>query len=528
MFTAKDPKVEQHLKNLEKHLSEENPVLLSTVKTFRQLDWIARRIGFLDEDESYAMRVPWWPLVSVLGTFSAGKSTFINHYLGMKLQITGTQAVDEKFTVLTFSNDQETRTLPGMALDGDSRFPFYRISREIDEVATGEGQRIDAYLQLKTCLSERLRNKIVIDSPGFDADAQRTSTLRITKYIVDLSDLVLVFFDARHPEPGAMQDTLQHLVEETIHRVDSNKFLYILNQIDTTAREDNPEEVVAAWQRALAQRGLTAGRFYRIYSPEAAFPIENPRLRERFEAKRDEDLANIYERMHQVEVERAYRVIGVLEKTARDIEEKVVPRIRHFIERWRQRVLWTDGAIVGFSVLAIAGAITWLGGWDTLATLWSSLAASPIWQVITGSLVLAALVYMHFSVRKLAARQVIKTMQREMGDHEYADNYANAFMKNARYLRSLFMNEPSGWSKAARQHLHEILSDANVHVQRLNDAFTNPSGKKQTPQTAPESPGEEPIAAQMSLQEKLVAVADPPQEEADTRPASAEQPDQQP
>ena len=41
-----------------------------------------------------------------------------------------------------------------------------------------------------------------------------------------------------------MTDTLRHLVAETIHRPDSGKFLYILNQIDTTAREDNPEEVV--------------------------------------------------------------------------------------------------------------------------------------------------------------------------------------------------------------------------------------------------------------------------------------------
>ena len=58
----------------------------------------------------------------------------------------------------------------GVALDADPRFPFYRISHEIEEVSEGEGRRIDAYLQLKTCPSERLRGKILIDSPGFDAD----------------------------------------------------------------------------------------------------------------------------------------------------------------------------------------------------------------------------------------------------------------------------------------------------------------------------------------------------------------------
>jgi hypothetical protein len=74
---------------------------------------------------------------------------------------------------------------------------FIRSGRAIEETAPGEGRRIDAYLQLKTCPSEAVRAKILIDSPGFDADAQRTSTLRITNHIVDLSDLVLVFFDAR-------------------------------------------------------------------------------------------------------------------------------------------------------------------------------------------------------------------------------------------------------------------------------------------------------------------------------------------
>jgi predicted GTPase len=128
-------------------------------------------------------------------------------------------------------------------------------------------QCIDAYLQLKTCNAEQLRGKILIDSPGFDADSQRSSTLHLTQHILDLSDLVLVFFDARHPEPGAMRDTLEHLVATVVDRGDIKKFLFILNQMDITAKEDNPEEVVAAWQRSLAQAGLTAGRFYRSYNP---------------------------------------------------------------------------------------------------------------------------------------------------------------------------------------------------------------------------------------------------------------------
>src|SRR5690554_1514543 len=231
---------EDRIKRLHEHLQRENPVLASAVQSFQELDKVSRRLGLMDADDSYATHVSWWPVISLLGTYSAGKSTFLNQYVGEKLQRTGNQAVDDKFTVMCYGSDEKSTLLPGLALDSDPRFPFYQISDAIEKVAEGEGRRVDSYLQLKTAHDEAVRGKIFIDSPGFDADQQRTSTLLITDHIIDLSDLVLVFFDARHPEPGAMGDTLKHLVADTVHRPDAAKFLYILNQLDNTAREDNP------------------------------------------------------------------------------------------------------------------------------------------------------------------------------------------------------------------------------------------------------------------------------------------------
>ncbi len=76
--------IEARLQHLESHLEQENPILLQAVRSFRILDGVAFKLGLLSGDNSYATQIPWWPLISILGTFSAGKSTFINHYIGHK------------------------------------------------------------------------------------------------------------------------------------------------------------------------------------------------------------------------------------------------------------------------------------------------------------------------------------------------------------------------------------------------------------------------------------------------------------
>ena len=470
--------IEARLQHLETHLEQENPILLKTVQSFRVLDGVAFKLGLLEGDNSFATQIPWWPLIAILGTFSAGKSTFINHYIQYKLQRSGNQAVDDKFTVICYSKAASAHALPGVALDSDPRFPFYQMSDEIEKVAKGEGDRIDAYLQLKTCPSERLKGKILIDSPGFDADAQRTSTLRITDHIIDLSDLVLVIFDARHPEPGAMQDTLNHLIDRTIHRADTGKFLYILNQIDTTARENNPEDVIAAWQRALGERGLTAGRFYAIYNPDAAVPIEDEALRKRYELKRDQDLNEIHSRMEEVEIERAYRIVGALEKTARDIEERSIPLVTRALSQWRKRVLWSDAiAMLSFILLLLSLSVKadyWTG--LSFTPPWLQPGSSPLipWLALTG--VVIVLVLIHFIVKSLAAKTLIPSLKREASKAELKSNPAGAFLRSTKPWRSIFLRTPSGWCRKVRKQLTQVIQDTDTYIQTLNDQFTNPSG----------------------------------------------------
>jgi hypothetical protein len=477
--------IKQRLKSLEQHLRKENPVLVSAVESYRHLDQAGYMLGLLDTEQSFATQISWWPMISVLGTFSAGKSTFINHFLGVKLQQTGNQAVDDKFTVICYGGEHPSQSLPGVALDADPRFPFYQISNELEKVARGEGRRVDSYLQLKTCPSEGLRGRIIIDSPGFDADSQRTATLRLTDHIIDLSDLVLVFFDARHPEPGAMRDTLAHLVGDTIHRPDATKFNYILNQLDTTAREDNPEEVIGAWQRALAQEGLTAGRFYNIYNPDVAVTIADESIRRRYESKRDHDLTEVHERIQRVGVERAYRIIGSLEKMAHHIEDKFVPWLQSYKTRWRQLVLWGDGILLGAFLVAVLLTAPLLGLRDgvhwSIPVWWHGSGRNLVWTGLALAIMAMLLVYLHFKIRKLAARRITRLIKTDFAPGIECERLSNAFHYNTRGWHSIFATKPVGWGKPARKRLQRVIAEANAYIQKLNDTFTDPSGIQTSP-----------------------------------------------
>ena len=467
MIIGPDPNLKARIKSLRSHLSTENPLLVSVVDHFCELDKLAYKLGVLSTTQSYTTEISWWPLISVLGTFSAGKSTFINHYVNTNLQKTGNQAVDDKFTVICFSSDDHIRVLPGLALDADPRFPFYQISEEIEKVAHGEGSRIDSYLQLKTCPSDLIKGKILIDSPGFDADAQRTSTLRITDHIINLSDLVLVLFDARHPEPGAMRDTLEHLVAGTVRRNDSNKVLFILNQIDTTAGEDNAEEVVAAWQRALAQGGLVSGRFYSTYNEEAAVTIEDKNLKERYQRKRDADLNEIYQRISEVSVERVYRIIGYLQHTASLIETKIVPEVQTATHTWAKRVLMIDLVLLIPILIALAiYHIKHIGtgtGFDSFGK----------WGLISSIIVsLILLLVVHQFIR----RAISKWMAKSLPEDDLEGSIRLAFLKNTRWYQPMLRPYVVGWNKSTRLKLSELRDAADIFVQKLNDEYTNPSG----------------------------------------------------
>ena len=453
----------ERYQKLKEYLSAENPVLLDVIEKYESLDKLGHSMGFISPEETYTSHISWWPMISVLGTFSAGKSTFINTYIGETIQDSGNQAVDDKFTVICYGNNEDPVTLPGLALDADPRFPFYNISDEVNKVDPGEGNRVNLYLQLKTLKSERIKGKILIDSPGFDADSQRDGILKITSHIVEMSDLVLIFFDARHPEPGAMRDTLEHLVSSTIKHRDANKVLYILNQIDTTAKEDNLEDVIGSWQRALSQEGLISGNFYGIYDEDSAMPIDDDSLAIRLKKKKDDDLRRITERMDKVSIERAYRIIKSLDDFAREMKEEKMPLLQESLQRWSSKVFWTD-----LIVLALIGALAIFA--QIQFSIWDTLFASVLSTAISVGVVALLFVSIHMKIRGFFARYESKAMaKRDI-------SVSKAIMHNTRWFKSMFGLKKLGWHKKTKKQLEILMKQSREAIQRLNDQFVSPSG----------------------------------------------------
>ena len=66
-----DKTTKDRIKSLQKHLAEENPLLVSVVEKFVELDRIGLSLGVLNSRDSYTTEISWWPLISILGTFSA-------------------------------------------------------------------------------------------------------------------------------------------------------------------------------------------------------------------------------------------------------------------------------------------------------------------------------------------------------------------------------------------------------------------------------------------------------------------------
>ncbi|MGD2039047.1 MAG: hypothetical protein PVH28_14240, partial [Desulfobacterales bacterium] len=207
--------------------------------------------------------------------------------------------------------------------------------------------------------------------------------------------------------------------------------------------------------------------------------------------------------------ERAYRIVGMLEENAQMLENEIIPRIGQFVARWRKKIIWLDGIILGALLVAFFVATIWGGYWHGLTLklpFLENLPGGKYTQLGLLALLVLLFGYVHFSIRRLTANYVSRKLLAEFKNSEWQANYARAFQKNSRWCRSLLNRKPAGWGRRTKRRLAKVVEDTNTYIQKLNDMYTNPSGSEsehaasellaekqtQTPDTA-SSPGEKPL-----------------------------------
>ncbi|MGZ5007659.1 MAG: hypothetical protein ACXWFI_07890 [Methylobacter sp.] len=446
--------VSKYLLNLEKHFAADNPVLLKASRVFQELDQIEFDLGLIDMDETSASKNSWWPIISLIGGNSTAKSRFINNYLGSDNLFAGIQTASHKFTVLLHNNQSNPVTLPGTALDVDHRFPFYQISRKIEQQQEGEGDRINSYLELKTLNSDHLKSKLFIDAPNISAAPLTPVMSLLTKHTIENSDLVLVFtdiFDSTSP-------LVDEVVETIILHQDANKFVYLIDRPATMLSSTTNSEIISSWQRKLAGLGLNTGQFIVLSSQEGV------------NTQSSADFALIDQRIANVGYDRTYRILNSLEKNVREVNNVVMPEVKKAIGQWKDRS--------AFSSLIVLGFIATLAIFAEIQTGILEVLIDPIIGPIVLVGLLAVMVPLHIIFSKLQAKLILSQLNARQKELHLMENLAGNFEKSLTFSRMLLpISEPAGWNKKTKLRLAEISNKAKELVQLLNDNFSTYDGQ---------------------------------------------------
>lgn len=432
-----DKTVSKHLTNIERQFAATDPILQKTAKIFQELDAIEFDLGLIDNDETTARKTSWWPIVSTLGGYSPAKSDFITRYLGAQLHTSR-----HKFTVLQYTPQANSATLPGTALDADHRLPFYQISREIELVAPSEAGKLNAYLELVTVNSPKLKGKLVIDAPVLNPAAENPATVLLRKYVIAISDLVLVFNDLFEADAELIKETLGHIIAHQ----DSNKFVFVIDHSELSLDPLKTQEIAASWQRRLAEMGVHTGQF--VVLTQAA------------------ETSVFDQRFNNLSHARSYRILNSLENSIREIDDVIMPEVEDALNTWKERSNASTLIILSFIVMLMLFAEIAVGILDFLF--------DPIIGPAIIAVLIAILTPLHIFISRVHAKFVIKNLQKRQKQLNLTEDLAGLFEKSLGFWRTVApLTEPVGKNKKTAKKLIALIEQSKELVQALNDQFSS-------------------------------------------------------
>lgn len=431
-----DKAVSKHLINLEKLFASTDPVLQKAVKVFQDLDDLEFEMGLLENDETTARNCSWWPLISTLGGYSPAKSEFINRFLDSHLHTTR-----HKFSVLQYTPQTTSATLPGTALDADHRLPFYQIGRQIEQVTPGEGSKVNSYLELVTANSSKLKNKLIIDTPVLNPTAESAVNSLLRKHVIAISDLVLVFTDLFEADPEFNKDALASIIEYQ----DTNKFLFVVDHSELNLDENKVYEIMASWQRRLNELGIFTGQFAVL--------------------SQNGDMMQIEQRINNLNNDRSYRVLESLENSIRAVDDVVIDEVEKALATWKERSNATTLIILSFVIMLILFAEIAVGILD--------LFFDPIIGPAILVVLIALMTPLHIIISRVHAKFIINQLNKRQKQLNLSEDLSGLFEKSLKFWRILLpITQPVGKNKKNRKKISSLLEQTKDLVQALNDQFS--------------------------------------------------------
>lgn len=156
---------------------------------------------------------------------------------------------------------------------------------------------------------------------------------------------------------------------------------------------------------------------------------------------------------------------------ANTIENDFLPKLKEALAQWRRRVVWSEAVLWG---LIAAGIIASETQFHFLIPLASYLAASPTLGISAAVALFLVVVFIHFKLRGVMARQVANLWRGK------DTRVAQAVLHNNRWWHPLFSENPRGWGKRTLRQLNELKQASKRLIQKLNDQFAAPSGGGKT------------------------------------------------
>lgn len=208
--------------------------------------------------------------VMIVGNHSAGKSSYINWYVGEHIQTTAVAIETQGFTFCTSGKKRDT--LKGQA----TMQLFPHLHQELQEFAPAiyNGVQTEISTSKEKCFSLIT----FIDTPGLvDGSFQypfpvEDAILQVAKH----TDLIYVFFD---PIGQALCDRTMNVIER-LNQEHAEKIRYFLSKADTVPNERDRQKVVVQITQNLSSRVRNAHAFElpSLYIPDhsgAGTKIEN-------------------------------------------------------------------------------------------------------------------------------------------------------------------------------------------------------------------------------------------------------------